>query len=239
MGEMTWSAVRPLALVVLAVVVTTSCPNPIDRELLLLVDDEISPELTITMPSAYSYYHGVMRVEGILTDSSSEPGDGQGRVRAFSFFVSDASLLSFTVTFDAEGHPNVSTTDPSFDPSFTWDAGTGTFSFEVPTDALQGYKVFSFTAADTNQNEGRRDLALLPYPYGPYLVLASPEDNSNYDMVVEIEGTVADTAADSTTDELRVLRWETQIGRSGELVIGPATRQADGTYLAGASPSTR
>ena len=96
MGNTTWNAVRTLVLVVLAAVVTTSCPRPIDDELLLVVADEIEPTIAIDSPAAWSTYGYTVDVVGHLLDSSQEAGDGRGFVRTLEFDVSDNTPLDRT-----------------------------------------------------------------------------------------------------------------------------------------------
>ena len=220
------TAARTIAAAALVAAASISCPNPIDEELLLVVEDSLAPDLVIATPTPNSWYHGIVTVSGTLSDSSIEAGDGAGRLASLSFSVSDSSPLHRTVAFDADGNATMSPADPSF----SWDAASGGFSFDVPTAGLFGYKVLTFVVADANGNEMQRDLPLMPYPYGPCLVLDEPVDLSIYDMIVAISGTVTDASGDSTTDEVQVLRWEATGGIYHELAIGPATVQPDGTY---------
>ena len=229
MRHRTLTAARTLAAAALVAALALSCPNPIDEELLLVVDDALSPDLAIATPTPNSWYHGTMTVSGILADSSSEVGDGFGRLASLSFSVSDYSPLARTVTFDADGNATVTPADPTF----SWDPASGGFSFDFPSDGLFGYKVLTFVATDLNGNEVRKDLPLLPYPYGPYVVLDEPVDLSTYDMVVAIAGTVTDASGDPTADEVKALRWRASGEPDCDLVIGPATLQPDGTYRNG------
>ena len=145
MWRHTGKIARALAAAV-AAAAAVSCPTPINRELLLIVEDEIGPALAITSPTANSYYHGTVHVSGALGDSSSEAGDGLGRIRTLSFAVNDYSPLDRTVTFDAAGNAAV---DPP-DPTFAWDPATGEFSFDFPSTDLQSYRVLTFIATDAN-----------------------------------------------------------------------------------------
>jgi hypothetical protein len=219
MTQRTGSIARILAVAGAVVLAAVSCPNPIDRELLLRVDDGIAPDLTITAPTAFSYYHGIMGVTGVLADSSSVSGDGQGRIHTLSFSVSDESPLGRTVTFDSAGTATVSPADPSF----AWDSATGSFSFDVDMLGVQNYKVLRFVASDANGNATQRSVDLLPYPYGPHLDLTSPEDLSIYGLVVTIEGTATNAVGDATTDEVEALRCEVTGKPDHDLVLGPGT----------------
>jgi hypothetical protein len=226
----TRKVVRVLAAAAAAMLAGVSCPNPIDRALLLVVDDKVPPDLIVAAPSVNSYYHGTMKVEGTLTDSSSRAGDRQGRLQTLSFTVSDESPLARTVTFDAAGNAAVQPADPSF----VWDSSTGSFSFDLAMAGVQGYKVLTFAAADANANETRREVGLLPYPYGPYLVLSSPEDLSTYGLIIQIGGTVTDAIGDATTEEVTALRCEVSGKPDHDLLIGPGTWDAvDGRYESG------
>jgi hypothetical protein len=198
--------VRILAATAAAAVVAVSCPNPIDRDLLLVVNDKIDPILSISTPSASSYYHGTIHVSGFLLDSSDTAGDRSGRLHTLTFSVSNNSLLSRTITFNDDG---TFTVEPS-DPSFTWDSTTGSFALDCQMADLQGYQVLSFVASDANGNQARSDVGLMPYPYGPHL------------LSVEIEGLATNSSSDGNTDEIKALEWE-GAGDSGEIVLNTAT----------------
>ena len=219
MRHHTGKIARALAVAAVAAAAAVSCPSPINRELLLIVEDEIGPDLAITSPTANSYYHGTVHVSGTLGDSSSEAGDGLGRIHTLSFAVNDFSPLDRAVSFDAAGNATV---DPG-DPTFAWDPATGEFSFDFPSTDLQSYRVLTFIATDANGNETRREVGLLPYPYGPHIALDNPLDLSTYTTEVYIDGTVCDTSTDSTTDEVRALEWEA----TGETLQGPGARTRD------------
>ncbi len=223
-------AVGTIAAAALVAAAAISCPNPIDEDLLLVVDDAIAPTLVVTAPTANSYYHGTMTVTGTLADSSSEAGDGRGRLASLSFSVSDSSPLTRTVTFDADGNAVVTPADPTF----SWNQGTGEYSFQLPTDGMDGYKVLTFVATDVNDNAARLDVTVLPYPFGPNLALDEPVNFSTYDLVVTIGGTVTDTSSDATTDEVKAIRWTTSAGMTRSLAIDPGTwNPSTGRYESG------
>ena len=171
---------RALAVAGLALLVAVSCPNPIDDDLLLVVEDDITPSMVISEPLPNSYYHGDVTVTGTLADSSQRTGDGKGRLLTLSFSVSDASTLDRTVTFEADGNSTVEPAGSSFD----WDPDTGAFSFSFPSEDLYGSRILTFVARDLNGNESRQQIALQQYPFGPNLQLISPIDFSIYEMEV-------------------------------------------------------
>ncbi|MCX7030379.1 MAG: Ig-like domain-containing protein [Spirochaetes bacterium] len=234
MRQGTGGIARTFAAAAVVAAVAVSCPNPIDRDLLLVVEDGIVPALVITTPVPYSYYHGNVTVEGTVTDSSRRTGDGEGRLQTLSFSVNDYSPLDLTVTFAEDGSATITPADPSWDPSFVWNAATGSFKFSFPSENLQGPKILTFVARDVNENESRQQVALQAYPDGPHLQLESPVDFSVYDMEVTIKGTVTDTPApdDDTADEVRRLEWQIVGKPPHELVIG-GTPPSDGIYRSG------
>ena len=203
---------RALAVAALAVAITVSCPNPIDDDLLRIVEDVITPSLTIAEPSE-SYYHGTMHVSGFILDSSITAGDGNGRLHTLTFSVSNDSLLNRTITFNTNG---TFTVEPP-DSSFVWDPVTGGFQLDCEMGDLTGYRLISIVVTDANGNQTQKDRGLMPYPYGPHLVLTKP-DTTTYDLTVDIEGTVTNSTSDDETDEIKALSWEGG-GESGELVL--------------------
>ncbi len=156
MGNTTGSTARTLALVMMAAVVTTSCPKPIDDELLLVVADEIEPLITIDTPAQWSTYGYTVDVVGTLFDSSQAPGDGKGFVRTLDFTVPAGPLLHRTVTFERDGSWTVEPADPTFD--FT--LATGDFVFTVNALDLTGPQLFTFTATDLNGNKGEQEITI-------------------------------------------------------------------------------
>jgi hypothetical protein len=223
---------RALAGAGLALLVAFSCPNPIDDDLLLVVEDDITPSMVISEPLPNSYYHGDVTVTGTIADSSQQTGDGKGRLLTLSFSVSDASTLDRTVTFAADGNATVSPVDPLF----AWDLGTGVFSFSFPSDDLYGFRILTFVARDLNGNESRQQLALQPYPFGPNLQLDSPDAFDIYDMQVEISGTVTDAPGETppTADEVREIQWKMSTEPlPHKLVIDPTNPPPGGIYTSG------
>jgi hypothetical protein len=163
MKDKPWSVVRTLAIAALATVVATSCPKPIDDELLLVVADEIKPLITITAPAQGSTYGYTVDVTGTLFDSSQTAGDGKGFVRTLEFSVLGNPFPPRTVTFERDGSFSVDPDDPDppvYDVHYT--LATGEFSFTVNTATLQGAKWFTFTATDLNENQAEQVITLLP-----------------------------------------------------------------------------
>ncbi len=154
---------RILAAPALAVLVATSCPNPIDDELLLVVDDDTAPLVTITSPAEDSTYRYAVSVTGILLDSSQSAGDGRGFVRTLEFDVSNDDDLTRTITFEREGRWTVYPPDPTFD----FDLSTGAFAFTVDTSGLTGGHRFIFTATDLNANETEQEVRVQSAAVGP------------------------------------------------------------------------
>jgi hypothetical protein len=220
------TAVRTLVAAALVAAAALSCPSPIDDELLLVVEDKLAPDLVITAPAPNSYYHGTVTVAGTLADSSRLDGDGAGRLASLSFAVTDAALLGFTVTFDPAG--NATVTNGSV--AFAWDPSTGDFSFPMLTDTLDGYRILSLVASDVKGNERRAELTLVEYPLGPDLVITAPADFSFYDMIVPISGTVTDTPADATTDEVRKIEVQVNANQPHTLDLAAMSPDPDGIY---------
>ncbi len=161
------TAARTLAAATLVAAFSVSCPNPIDDELLQVVDDAIAPVIIITSPEQFSTYRYSLSVNGTLLDSSQEAGDGRGFVRTLTFAVPKDPMLDRTITFERDGSWIV---DPP-DPTFSYTPGTGAFTFTVSTVTLTYAQFLLFTATDLNGNETEQDVTVMDENAGPDIAL--------------------------------------------------------------------
>jgi hypothetical protein len=194
-----------------------SCPTPIDRDLLRLVEDTINPTIFIDTPYPNSLYGATVQVEGNLSDSSFAVGDMQGLLKTLDFSVLGEPLLSRTVEFLEDGSFTVTPADPN--PDFTFDPETGGFTLEFSTVGLDGGpKVLVFQLVDFNGNKAEKTLTLLEDPTGPHVDLVLPEYGTIYDLTVDISGFATNSTKDTNTNDVKILRWEIPAaGRSGEV----------------------
>jgi hypothetical protein len=203
----------PLLVVVLPALL--SCPTPIDRDLLRLVEDTINPTISIDTPYPNSLYGATVQVEGSLSDSSFAVGDGQGLLKTLDFSVLGEPLLSRIVDFNEDGSYTVSPADPNF----SFDASNSYFTLSFSTVGLDGGpKVLVFQLVDFNGNKAEKTLTLLEDPTGPHVDLVLPEYGTIYDLTVDISGFATNSTKDTNTNDVKILRWEIPAaGRSGEV----------------------
>jgi hypothetical protein len=155
---------------IVAILGLTSCPNPIDRDLVLFAEDDLLPKIDISSPKSNSYYYSVVTVAGTVSDSAIDPEDNRGAISKLSYSVVDRSGLGGDIPFDAD---------------------TGNFSFDFSTIGLSGNQILSVSAADWNGNPAQVNITLVDPLIGPAITITSPVDSSYYASNVVIQGSVA------------------------------------------------
>jgi hypothetical protein len=229
-GQRNWL----ISTVVLTTFVLLSCPLPIDHNLLLLVEDEIPPELVIVSPTPNVPYKDTVTVELTLEDSAFQPGDNKGFVRTFTFSILGDVQFARTVTFESDGSYTVS---PDRDRlPFDYENDVWTFSF--PTEDLVGtIQILTFAAEDLNSNRNVQNITLIEDTNPPYLVLDNPPIAGIYyneEANVPISGMVSNSSIDFTTSSIKILHWEVQYtSLNGEIDVTKVDQQPDGTYKNG------
>jgi len=178
------------------VIVFTSCPKPIDEALVLVVEDKLAPEITISSPGDNTYYKGDVVVTGNITDSSFEEGDGQGTLDILDFTVSDASILDRVITFTADGSYTV---EPA-DSTFSYNQDDGSFGLSFSSVGLSGVRKINFNLQDKNGNAVEKEITLYEDEDGPYIVVAEPEDQTQWGSFLNLSGTITNSEDDANTD---------------------------------------
>lgn len=162
-----------------------ACPNPIDNNLITLVQDELAPKITVTEPQNYGQYKSTISLSGIVKDSSTKAGDNQGRVSTLSYEVQGHYLLSGEIPLAADGQ---------FGP------------VDIDATGLSGREVIVVTAEDWNGNISEEEIILDEDTSGPYIDI--PNVYSEYTNQVTISGTIANSQSDSTITEVKSITWE-------------------------------
>jgi hypothetical protein len=217
--------VRTIAAAVLVAAASISCPNPIDEELLLVVDDATPPVIQVVSPAQNSLYRYAVDISGTATDFSGATGTGLGFVRTLAFSVSGNVNLARTIAFERDGGFTV--TPP--DPTFAYTPATGAFSFTVDTTGLDGMQFFTFVLEDLNGNVSQQLVTLLQDPVGPALTVTAPVNGSSWPLLMTVSGTAVNQDGATTGD--RIAKLTTGIaGLVHELDLTLLVLQGDGRY---------
>jgi len=208
-------------LVLAAGLLLTACPPPITPDLVNVVQDKIAPVLTITSPDNNSSFRSTLTVAGVVIDSSSTEGDGEGVLESISFDVGGAEYLGRTLIFTDNGivydPPDLEFT--SYDP----DTGAFVITFSTVVDEstgepalLTGFRQITITATDKKGHSTQKDVTVYAYTAGPYVVITQPEDGKSYESRETIIGKVTNSADTDSTSEVDPDGLSYQIG--GEVV---------------------
>lgn len=162
-----------------------ACPNPIDNNLVTLVEDVLAPVVTITEPGNYSQYKSTISISGMVEDSSTTTGDNQGSVSTLSYEVQGHYLLAGQISLSADGQ---------FGP------------VDIDATELSGREVIVITAEDWNGNISEEEIILDENTSGPYIDI--PGDNFLYTSQLAMSGTIANSDSDSAITEVKSITWE-------------------------------
>ena len=162
-----------------------ACPNPIDNNLVTLVEDELAPVITVTEPQNFGEYKSTISLSGIVKDSSTAAGDNQGRVSTLSYEVQGHYLLAGKISLSADGQ---------FGP------------VDIDATGLSGREVIVVTAEDWNGNISEEEIILDENTSGPYIDI--PGNNFLYTSQLAISGTIANSDIDSAITEVKSITWE-------------------------------
>ncbi|MBA7486601.1 MAG: hypothetical protein GH155_01710 [Spirochaeta sp.] len=162
-----------------------ACPNPIDDNLVTLVEDILAPQITMTEPQNFGQYKSTISLSGIVKDSSTAVGDNQGRVSTLAYEVQGHYLLAGEISLSADGQ---------FGP------------VDIDATELSGREVIVVTAEDWNGNISENEIILDENTSGPYINI--PEMFSEYTNQVTISGTIANSATDSAITEVKSITWQ-------------------------------
>jgi hypothetical protein len=156
--ERSYAAAAILCAVAIAVLFT-GCPNPIDLELSLEVQDQIPPTIAITNPEpgVVVFYGQNLVIEGIVTDSATE-ADDNGQVSSLFFEGVTSAFLNGEIPLGSDG-------------SFTLTIP----KFVLNEYSLSGNQRFLLIATDWNNNMSETEVVLYDRATGPIIVLSSPD----------------------------------------------------------------
>ncbi len=147
------------------------------ERVLVLLDDERGPALSLISPSKRGYYKKSVTVQGRVSDSEDEP---------------DSRLEIKSLFYEVEGVPSL-----TGEISYYFD---GAFQFTLPTEGLSGRQTLKITAEDLNENLTQRSITLLDGNLEPSIIIITPADGSAYGSKVLVSGKVTDPYAE--TDDM-------------------------------------
>ncbi len=221
----------PGAAILAAAFALLSCPNPIDRALLISVEDKIAPLLTISQPPANSFYKTAITVSGVLEDSSLAEGDHLGLPGSLEVRIPNSPSLNRTVTFAG----NASYTVNPADSTFSYDPADGSFGLKISAMALSGPQIITFVLTDRNANQTTLTIPLYDDPTGPHIELLAPASYATYGLIVDVSGKVTNDAGDPSTSNVAALSLSlmgtgVNLQRSLNLQPGSIHDNGDGTF---------
>jgi hypothetical protein len=151
------------------------------------------PEITITDPANFSEYKSSVTVNGIVQNQDS---------------AADSTSEVKTLTYRVQG---LVPTEQNIIDRMT--AVTGDFDFTFSTAGQNGFVYVYVTATDKNGRTTEKQFTLVNDGVGPYIDLASPEDQDPYVFSVGMEGLVRnestiDPDPDKNVSEVASLRYE-------------------------------
>ncbi len=188
-----------------ALVLVTSCPSPVDDELLRVVEDRIPPEITRSSPQAGSAIRSTVTAAGRIADSSFKASDGGGMLDSIVIQVQSEPQLTRAIKL-ASGSFTVTPADPTF----TFDFSTGDFSIVLDTASIDRSREFIVAATDRNRHTS--EVRRLLFPSDGMLVRLDEPGTTTTEFEVgglfTIAGTVANSASDPTIGELASLEWK-------------------------------
>lgn len=143
------------------------------------------PALTILEPADNSFYRSVMKVRGLVSDSSESPES-----------TAEIDRLQWRI----EG------TDRKGNVPFT---SAGSFSFDLDTLDLPKQIVLTLFAVDKNGHLGERKIYLRDDGEGPFIDLRSPVDGQTYGETITLSGRVLNRqGSPSPEGEVASLTWQ-------------------------------
>ncbi len=191
---------------VLAVLALAGCPQPVDDQLLRVVEDAIPPDIALTSPAANGEIRSTVTIAGRITDSSFRANDKGGVLDSVEIQVQAEPQLTRAIKL-ADGSFTVTPADPTF----TFDFDSGAFSIELDTSSIDRSREFIISATDRNGNSAEVRRLLFP---SDGMLIQMQEPGTAFTMF-EVGGlfTIAGTVTNSSSDlnnisELASLKWE-------------------------------
>ncbi len=207
--------VAGVLLVLFTLLFLVSCPEPIDDTLIIEVQDEFQPSISVTSPADDSYYYSTIEIVGTITDSALTATDGAGELSSISYTVANDVSRQGKIVFASD---RSYTKDDTFGTGdIIYDESTGDFNITFSTievdgvtSILQQRVTVTITAVDRNNNETTKTVRLLEND-GPYINLVEPGTTLFYfstGSLIEISGTVGNSYLDpDNADEIESIIW--------------------------------
>jgi len=109
----------------------TSCPEPIDQQLFLEVEDSFAPIITILSPADNSYYNSTITFDIEIMDDSLAEGDGLGTLESVSYEIAGDNTRGGKIIIGDDG---TATKDVTVGPGdIIYDSEANTVRFEFST----------------------------------------------------------------------------------------------------------
>jgi len=208
--------------------------NTTEKELTLFADDS-GPFFDISSPEDQTQWGSHLTIEGILTNSESDPGTD-----LVSSFECKMTFISETIDFFTE--------DTSDDYDFTWDQSTGAFTviYDVPS-YKSGNLGITLTAEDLNGYEAENKITLFDSTTGPPILFDNagaisylhdyPNDQINYPEEQPLEGFYT-TSNYKTITFSGVVNTENGFDQSSDFIIITDTGSLTGDIGADTNPGS-
>lgn len=143
-------------------------------KVLVLLDEEKGPEITITTPENRSYYRREIQLEGWV-GNPDDAWDSVGEVASLSLQVAGKQDTPAVVPFEEDGR----------------------FRFVLPAAGFSGTQTMILTAEDRNGDLSQTAVTLLDGNLNPSVSITSPRVDQLYGSKVRVSGTIIDPYADS------------------------------------------
>jgi len=143
-------------------------------KVLVLLDHEKGPEITLTTPENRSYYRREIQLEGSVGNPEDD-WDSVGEVAGLSLRIEGTQEDVVEIPFAADGR----------------------FSFNLPAAGFSGKQTLILTAEDRNGDLNQTVLTLLDGNLNPSVILDSPRVDQLYGSKIRVRGAVIDPYADS------------------------------------------
>jgi len=144
------------------------------EKVIVLLDEEIGPEIALTAPENRSYYRQEIRLEGCVGNPEDD-WNSVGEVARLSLQLRGTEEAAMEIPFD----------------------GDGRFHFVLPATGLTGKQTMILTAEDRNGDLSQLFLTLLDGNLNPSVLITSPRVEQLYGSRVRVSGMIIDPYADS------------------------------------------
>ena len=190
--------------------------QPVDDDLLIQVQDERAPSVSIIAPQDDEYFYSEISITGTIVDDALADNDRNGFIYSISYSVANDVDRRGSIVRNAD---DVYIKDSSYGSGdIIYDPVTGAFSIIISTIQVDGNDsklnqqrvTITITVVDGNNNSTFKDIRIVKSE-GPYIDLDEPGTTvltfSPSDLI-NINGTIGNSQQDqSNLDEIAELRW--------------------------------